>query len=128
MSVIPDDLRYTEEHEWVRVEEDGSITLGITDYAQDALTDIVYVELPEVGDGFAAGDEFSVLESVKSASPIFIPFAGTVVAVNEKLDDAPEMVNDSPYVDGWIARFSPDSDTTLENCLTPSGYAALIGN
>lgn len=128
MSDIPDHLRYTAEHEWARLEEDGSITLGITDHAQDALTDIVYVELPEVGDGFAAGEEFSVVESVKTASPIFLPFAGTVVAVNQELDDAPELVNDSPYIDGWIARFSTDSDEALEHCLTASQYAALIGN
>ena len=108
MSEIPDGLHYTVEHEWIRIEEDGTITLGITDHAQDALTDIVYVELPDVGESFAVNAEFSVVESVKSASPIFIPFSGTVVAVNEKLDDTPELVNESPYGEGWITKFSKD--------------------
>ncbi|RJU97468.1 MAG: glycine cleavage system protein GcvH, partial [Candidatus Poseidoniales archaeon] len=108
MSEVPEGLYYTKEHEWMRVEGD-TVTIGITDHAQDMLTDIVYIELPEEGDVVGDMGEFAVVESVKSASPIFAPLAGTIVAVNVELDDAPELMNTSPYGDGWIVKMTLDN-------------------
>ena len=103
MSEVPDGLYYTKEHEWIRVEGD-EVVIGITDHAQDALTDIVYIELPEVGETCEDMGEFAVVESVKSASPIFAPLAGEITAVNDELDDTPELMNQEPYGAGWIIR------------------------
>ena len=110
MSELPGDLRYTNEHEWLRQEEDGSVTIGITDHAQSALGDLVYVELPEVGQAVEAGGEMAVVESVKAASDVYAPISGEVTAVNEVLSDDPEKINADPYGDGWIVRMQPSGD------------------
>ncbi|RAH14588.1 MAG: glycine cleavage system protein GcvH [Methanobacteriota archaeon] len=122
MSEVPEGLYYTEEHEWVRIEDDGSITVGITDHAQNALTDIVYVELPENDEHFGNHDEFAIVESVKSASPIFVPFSGTIISTNLELEDAPELVNQSPYKDGWIAKFSIENIDDLKSLMSAEDY------
>ncbi len=109
MSDLPGDLLYTKEHEWLRREDDGSVTIGITDHAQSALGDLVYVELPEVGLDVDEGGEMAVVESVKAASDVYAPIAGTVVAVNEDLADDPEKINSDPYGDGWIVRMESGS-------------------
>ena len=111
MSELPGDLVYTEEHEWLRQEEDGTFTVGITDHAQAALGDLVYVELPEVGAELEAGGEMAVVESVKAASDVYSPVTGEVVEVNEDLADEPEKINADAYGEGWIARVRPDGDT-----------------
>ncbi len=126
MSEIPEGLYYTAEHEWVKVENDGSVTVGITDHAQNALTDIVYVELPEEGEHFENHDEFTIVESVKSASPVFLPFSGTVISTNLELEDAPELINKSPYVEGWIAKFTIDNPDELNSLMTASDYKSHI--
>jgi|TARA_B100001741_G_C16539967_1_gene593829 glycine cleavage system H protein len=127
MSEVPDGLYYTKEHEWIRVDQDGMVTIGITDHAQDALTDIVYIELPEVG--FTCDDmgEFAVVESVKSASPIFAPLAGEITAVNEELDDAPELMNQEPYGAGWIVQMKLDDPSAVSSLMSPADYKAEIG-
>jgi len=125
MSEVPDELFYTKEHEWLRIEGD-EVIIGITDHAQEALTDIVYIELPELGDEFAEMDEFALVESVKSASPIFAPMAGEIIAVNGALEDAPELINQDPYGEGWMIRFKlSDSDPT-EGLMSPDDYRATI--
>ncbi|PXF23570.1 MAG: glycine cleavage system protein GcvH [Candidatus Poseidoniales archaeon] len=126
MSDIPEDLRYTEEHEWVRLEGD-EVVVGITDHAQDALTGIVYVELPEVGASVSAGEVFGSVESVKSVSEIFAPLSGELSAVNEALDDAPELINDDPYGTGWIVRMRLEDNGVLGDLLDAAGYRALLG-
>ena len=126
MSDIPEDLCYTEEHEWVRLEGD-EVIVGITDHAQDALTDIVYVELPDVGMSVNEGDEFASVESVKSVSSIFAPLTGELSAVNESLDDAPELMNDDPYGAGWIVRMRIEDIGVLGDLLDAAGYRALLG-
>ena len=126
MSDIPEDLRYTEEHEWVRLEGD-EVVVGITDHAQDALTDIVYVELPEMGTSVSAGDGFGSVESVKSVSEIFAPLSGELSAVNEALEDAPELINDDPYGTGWIVRMRLEDNGVLGDLLDAAGYRTLLG-
>ncbi|MCH2358206.1 MAG: glycine cleavage system protein GcvH [Candidatus Poseidoniales archaeon] len=126
MSDIPEDLRYTEEHEWVRLEGD-EVVVGITDHAQDALTGIVYVELPEVGTSVSAGDGFGSVESVKSVSEIFAPLSGELSAVNEALEDAPELINDDPYGTGWIVRMRLEDNRVFSDLLDAAGYRALLG-
>ncbi len=126
MSDIPEDLCYTEEHEWVRLEGD-EVIVGITDHAQDALTDIVYVELPDVGMSVNVGDEFASVESVKSVSSIFAPLAGELSAVNESLDEAPELMNDDPYGTGWMVRMRIEDNGVLGDLLDAAGYRALLG-
>ncbi|MCP5180907.1 MAG: glycine cleavage system protein GcvH [Pseudomonadales bacterium] len=128
MSEIPAELRYAASHEWARLESDGTVTVGITDHAQDALGDVVYVELPEVGARVAARDEIAVVESVKAASDIYAPIAGTVLAVNEALEDAPETVNQDAYGDGWFFRLQPDDVSELDALLDASGYADVCAN
>ena len=125
MSELPGDLEYTDEHEWLRREEDGSVTVGITDHPQAALGDLVYVELPEVDQELDIGGEMAVVESVKAASDVYSPIAGTVLAVNGDLADDPEKINADPYGDGWIVRIRPDS---LEDAklMTPDEYQALL--
>lgn len=122
MSEIPEGLYYTAEHEWVRVENDGSVTVGISDHAQNALTDIVYVELPEDDEKFESHEEFTIVESVKSASPVFLPFSGTVLSINLNLEDAPELINKSPYGEGWIAKFKIDNLDELNSLMSASEY------
>ena len=126
MSDIPEDLRYTEEHEWGRLEGD-EVVVGITDHAQDALTDIVYVELPEMGTSVSAGDGFGSVESVKSVSEIFAPLSGELSAVNEALEDAPELINDDPYGTGWIVRMRLEDNGVLGDLLDAAGYRTLLG-
>ena len=125
MSEVPEGLRYTKEHEWVRVEED-EILIGITDHAQEALTDIVYVELPEKGTHCEEMSEFAIIESVKSASPIFAPLSGEIIAINEALEDAPELVNQEPYGEGWIVRIKLDDSAALRRLMTASEYRLMI--
>lgn len=124
MSEIRNELKYLSSHEWARLEEDGTVTIGISDHAQDALGDVVYVETPEVGATLAAGDEAGVVESVKAASDIYAPVSGEVVAVNEALEDAPETVNESPYDEGWMFRVKPSDAGELENMLDADAYRA----
>ena len=126
MSDAPEDLYYTKEHEWLRV-EGNEVVVGITDYAQDALTDIVYVELPEEGMEVGDMEEFASVESVKSVSAIYSPLAGIICAVNEALDDAPELINQDPYGEGWIARITMQDASVLENMLSASTYLEQIG-
>ena len=124
MSELPGDLVYTNEHEWLRQEEDGSVTIGISDHAQSALGDLVYVELPEVGQAVESGGEMAVVESVKAASDVYSPVSGEVVAINEALADEPEKINSDPYGDGWIARLTVDGDTV--ETMTPDEYQAFL--
>ncbi|MGA0841095.1 MAG: glycine cleavage system protein GcvH [Pseudomonadales bacterium] len=124
MSEIPAELRYAATHEWARLESDGTVTVGITDHAQDALGDVVFVELPETGRELGFAEESAVVESVKAASDIYAPVAGTVIAVNDALVGAPELVNQSPYGDGWFFRIAPAAGASLEALLDAAGYAA----
>ena len=123
MSQTPSELKYASSHEWARLEEDGTVTIGITDHAQEALGDVVFVEAPGVGDHLAAGDEAGVLESVKAASDIYAPISGEVIAVNEALEDEPETVNADPYNDGWFFRLQPDDTSELDKLLNAEDYA-----
>ena len=125
MSTIPANLRYTESHEWVQDNGDGTVTLGITDHAQEALGDVVFVELPEVGRELDAGEEFGVIESVKAASDLYAPLAGEVVEINESLEDAPETVNESPYEDCWIAKLKLADAGVLDTLLYSEAYTKL---
>ncbi len=124
MSNQPQDLKYAETHEWVRDEGDGTITVGISDHAQELLGDLVFVELPEVGTVLALGDECAVIESVKAASDINSPVSGEVTEVNEALADAPETINDNPYVDGWIFKLKVADAAELENLMDAAAYTA----
>ena len=124
MAEFPTDLRYLKSHEWVK--QDGDVVVvGISDHAQDALGDVVYVELPEVDAECQAGDEIAVVESVKAASDIYAPVAGTVVEVNVKLEDSPELVNDAPYADGWFFKIKISDPSAVEGLLTSEQYQAL---
>ena len=122
---LPDDLRYSSDHEWVRL-ENGQLRLGITDYAQDALGDVVYVEIPEVGMQVDAAAKVSEVESTKSVSVIYAPVAGTVIAVNDSLSKSPERLNDDPYGDGWICIIEPSDATSIDALLDVDGYRRLI--
>jgi glycine cleavage system H protein len=124
MSQTPTELRYARTHEWARLEEDGSVTVGITEHAQAALGDVVFVETPSVGDSVAAGDQAGVVESVKAASDIYAPIAGEVIAVNELLEDTPETVNAEPYTEGWFFRLKPEDLSELDNLLSADEYTA----
>jgi glycine cleavage system H protein len=126
MSNIPADLRFAESHEWARLEADGSVTVGISDHAQQALGDVVFVELAEVGKVFAAGDAAGVVESVKAASDIYAPIGGEVIAVNEELADSPEQLNEEPY-GAWIFKLKPSNPAELDKLLDADGYKAAIG-
>ncbi|SRR5690625_4582772 len=126
MSELRDELRYASTHEWVLVEEDGTVVVGITDFAQDALGDVVYAELPEVGEFFEMGAELAVLESVKAASDIYAPVSGEVVAINDALEDEPELINDSPYDEGWLFKLKPSDalESELGALLSAEDYEA----
>ena len=124
MSELPGDLQYTNDHEWLRREDDGSVTIGITDHAQAALGDLVYVELPEVGQDVESGGDMAVVESVKAASDVYAPVSGTVVAVNDDLSDDPEKINADPYGDGWIVKLKTSGDDS--ELLSPDEYQALL--
>lgn len=122
---IPSDLRYSTDHEWARVEE-GRVRIGITDYAQDALGDVVFVEVPEVGAKVERGVSFSEVESTKSVSEIYAPVSGTIAEINAELADSPERLNDDPYGEGWICIIEPTEPTQLDELLDAEGYRALI--
>jgi len=124
---VPDDRRYTEEHEWVMGGEDGTVRMGITDYAQDALGDVVYVELPVVGKTVGKGDAIAEVESTKSVADVYAPVAGTVSAVNEALAAEPELVNSDPYGAGWFVAIDVSDAAGLETLLAPDAYRSLIG-
>lgn len=122
MSQNPSELYYAKTHEWVRREEDGTVTVGITEHAQDALGDVVYVETPEVGDAIAAGDQAGVVESVKAASDIYAPMTGEVIATNEALEDAPETVNSDAFNDGWFFKLQPEDMGELDALMSAEEY------
>jgi glycine cleavage system H protein len=122
---VPDDLRYTTDHEWARAEPDG-VRMGITDYAQDALGDIVFIQLPEVGKTVEAGSPFSEVESTKSVSDVYAPVAGEVAEVNTELADSPQRLNEDPYGEGWICVIRPSEDSSLDSLLDAEGYRQLI--
>jgi glycine cleavage system H protein len=127
MSNLPADLRYAKSHEWLKLESDGTATVGITDYAQNSLGDITYVQVPKVGATLKAGETFGVVESVKAASDLYCPIAGTVVAVNAALDSAPETVNRAPYGEGWMLKLKPADPASIQTLLDAGAYGKLIG-
>jgi glycine cleavage system H protein len=122
---VPEELRYSKDHEWARLEDDG-VRIGITDYAQDALGDVVYVQIPELGAAVGPGDRCSEVESTKSVSDIYAPIRGTIVAVNDELGDHPERVNEDPYGDGWLCVIEPADPAELEGLLDAAAYRALV--
>lgn len=126
MSNIPADLKYVASHEWLRQEEDGTITVGITHHAQDLLGDIVYVELPEVGEHVDVDAEIAVVESVKAASDVYAPIAGEILAVNEALVDAPETINEDPYGEGWFFKIKPDNVDDYQGLMDADEYQDSI--
>tara|TARA_B100001093_G_scaffold68951_1_gene59220 strand:+ start:19953 stop:20363 length:411 start_codon:yes stop_codon:yes gene_type:complete len=126
MSQIPEGQYYTKEHEWIRVDGD-EVIIGITDHAQDALTDIVYIELPAEGESIEEMGEFAIVESVKSASPIFAPLAGEITAVNDALEDTPELMNSDPYGDGWIVKMRLENPDLVSSLMDAAGYKAELG-
>ncbi|MFZ0325515.1 MAG: glycine cleavage system protein GcvH, partial [Actinomycetes bacterium] len=125
-SVYPDDLKYTAEHEWVRAEDDGSVTFGITDYAQDALGDIVFVTLPPAATEVSAGDAIGEVESTKSVSDVYAPLSGSVLARNDALEATPEIINSDPYGEGWMLRMRPADPSALASLLDSDAYAAHV--
>ena len=122
------DLHYAKSHEWVRIEDDGTVTVGISDHAQDALGDVVFVELPELNMAITAGDEAGVVESVKAASDIYAPISGTVIAINELLEDTPETVNTAPFTDGWFFKLQPDNLGDVQDLMDVNAYEAFCEN
>ncbi|MCW8885909.1 MAG: glycine cleavage system protein GcvH [Motiliproteus sp.] len=122
MSNIPAELKYVSSHEWIRIEGDGVVTIGITDHAQDQLGDVVFVELPEQGTSFSASDDFGVVESVKAASDLYAPISGEVLETNEALEESPEIVNSDPYGDGWFVKMKVEDESELEGLLSAEGY------
>ena len=125
---IPQDLKFTRDHEWARTEADGSITVGITDFAQDQLGDIVFVELPDKGSTVGQFDAFGVVEFTKSVSDLISPIGGRVIAVNKDLGDRPEVVNDDAYGEGWMIRVQPDNESELDDLLSASDYETFLGS
>jgi glycine cleavage system H protein len=124
--MTPADLHYTSDHEWVRTEADGSITFGITDYAQNAMGDIVFVQLPDVGAAVPASDTCAEVESIKSVAEVYAPVSGTVLEVNTALESSPELVNTDPYAGGWLVRMTPDDPTAIGELLNAAAYDALV--
>lgn len=125
MSEIPAELKYSKSHEWVRVNDDNTLTLGITDHAQAALGDLVFVELPETGAELMADDAVCVVESVKAASDVYMPVSGEIIEVNEALNDEPEIINQSPYEDGWLVKVNPTGNE-LDDLMDAEAYAAIL--
>lgn len=123
--LFPDDVLYAEDHEWARM-ENGVLTIGIDDYAQDQLGDIVFVELPRPGDTFVRGKEFGTVESVKAVSELYMPIGGEIVAVNEDLEDSPELINQSPYGEGWLIKVQPDDDEDVDILMKKEAYIAYL--
>lgn len=128
MSNLPTELKYAETHEWARLTEDGDIIVGITDHAQASLGDLVYVELPEVGDDVAAGNNVAVVESVKAASDIYAPVSGEIIAINEELEDEPQLVNNGPYDEGWLFTITPSNVHEMDDLLDAEGYQSTISD
>ncbi|MBN8411172.1 glycine cleavage system protein GcvH [Halomonas denitrificans] len=126
MSSIPANLRYVDSHEWIQDNGDGTVTIGITDHAQESLGDVVFVDLPDVGSSLSKGDEFGVIESVKAASDLYAPVDGEVIEVNESLEDSPETVNEAPYEDGWIMKVRLDDKSALDDLLDAEAYQAVV--
>ena len=124
MSEVPDNLSYTKEHEWASLQDDGNVKIGITDHAQDALSDVVFVELPDIGSEFTKGDSMAVAESVKAASDIYAPVSGKIISVNTKLEESPELINESPYDFGWMVVIEPNGK--LEGLLDSDSYREII--
>lgn len=122
---LPEDVRYTEDHEWAKL-ENGMVTVGINDYAQDQLGEIVFVELPEVGDTFSKGDEFGSVESVKAVSEMYIPVSGEVAEINQDLEDAPELVNNDPYQGGWIIKVKPSDPSEMDALMEKGPYLDML--
>ena len=122
---LPDDVKYTKSHEWAKI-SDGIVTIGLNDYAQDQLGEIVFVELPETGDTFSKGDEFGSVESVKAVSEIYIPISGEIVEINEDLEDAPELVNESCYDNGWLIKVKPEDVSQLDDLLDKAAYLDIL--
>ena len=128
MSQTPDELKYARSHEWARLEEDGTVTVGITDHAQEALGDVVFVEQPEEGNILAAGDDAGIVESVKAASDVYAPVGGEVTAINRQLEDDPELVNSHPYSDGWFYKLQPSDLSDFDSLLTADEYQQQCEN
>ena len=128
MANVPGDLQYTEEHEYVRKSKDGTVEIGITDYAQGELGDVVYIELPKVGATFGKHDVFGTIEAVKAVSELFAPVGGEVVAINERLDKEPALVNTDPYGAGWMIRVKPSNASEIDGLLKAEGYSKHIGS
>jgi len=125
MNDVPGDMFYTESHEWVKMDDDGVATIGISDHAQGQLGDVVYVELPQVGDVFTAGDPSAVVESVKAASDIYSPIGGEVVEINEQLENAPETINDDAYGEGWLFRLKADDASEVDGLMSAETYVEI---
>ena len=125
MNEIPGDLKFRPSHEWVRIEQDGTVTVGISDHAQDLLGDIVFVELPDIGAQMNAEDEVAIVESVKAASDVYSPVSGEIIEVNELLLDNPEIINESPYSDGWFYKIQPDNLDEINELLSPQEYGEV---
>ncbi len=126
MSNTPNELFYTQSHEWVRIEDDGNVTVGISDHAQALLGDMVFIELPEIDSELDVGQDCAVIESVKAASDIYSPITGTVIAINEALEDAPETINSDAYGEGWIFKLQPASLSDVKELMPAEEYSALI--
>ncbi len=126
MSNVPTELKYTKSHEWVQTNGDGTVTIGITDNAQELLGDLVFVELPEEGSVLAAGDQCAVVESVKAASDVYAPISGEIIAVNVSLEDEPEQVNSDPFGNGWLFRMQPEQPEQIAALLDASGYSDTL--
>ncbi len=126
MSNIPENLKYTKDHEWIRHESDGTCLVGITDHAQDSLGDVTFVELPAIGESFEEGATFGVVESVKAASDLYFPLSGEITEVNEILEDSPEKVNEDPYGDGWMVRIRPTDSSASGGLLSPEQYKEIL--
>ena len=126
MSNIPQELKYTQSHEWVRTEDDGSITVGITEHAQGLLGDMVFVELPDVDDEFEAEQECAVVESVKAASDVLCPVEGAIIAINEELDESPEQINVNAYHEGWLFRMTPSKPGDVDELMNAEAYTELV--
>lgn len=126
MNQVPDALYYTKDHEWVELHEDGTATVGITDYAQESLGDITFVEFPEAGEAFATGETFGVVESVKAASDLFMPLSGEVMEINESVDSEPELLNQDPYKAGWLLKIRLEDPSQVSALLKPEAYQELI--
>ena len=126
MSQVPADLLYTKDHEWLKIHDDGTATVGITDYAQESLGDITFVEFPAEGESYASGDTFGVVESVKAASDLFMPVDAEVIEINEAVDASPELLNQDPYQVGWLLKIRLQDASQLEALLKPDAYEAII--